>query len=127
MGKALARMVHFISLPGRPDPFVLSWDGIIAARVSTASCDTNSGVLLGVSCGRLQHTRTFFTNRYKTRVLRTTRSHATLLPEIGDHVRRLIVITFVVMLYFWTQERMMGIPLASIILLIINNAISDDA
>lgn len=125
----------FISaLPGTAlIPFVLSWDGIIAGARFDGIVRYEFGEYFWVYLAVFSFNilGTFLTNQYKTRVLQNDSFRIQLFyRSIGDHVGALlIVITFVVMLYFldMQEHHMMGIPLASIVLLIINNyAISDD-
>lgn len=114
-------------------PLTLTWDGIIAGVRFDGVILYEFGpffwiylVVFGFNI-----MGTFLTNQYKTRALENDAFRKQLFyRSIGDHVGALlIVITFVVMLYFldMQEHHMMGIPLASIVLLIINNyAISDD-
>ncbi len=114
-------------------PVALTWDGIIAGVRFDGVVLYEFGPFFWVYLAVFGFNilGTFFTNQYKTRVLENDSFRKQLFyRSIGDHVGALlIVITFVVMLYFLNmqEQHMMGIPLASIILLIINNyAISDD-
>ncbi|RPI95479.1 MAG: hypothetical protein EHM32_05565, partial [Spirochaetales bacterium] len=126
--------IFLSSLPGLAIILLtLTWDGIIAGARFDGIVLYEFGPFfwMYLSVFGFNIMGTFLTNQYKTRVLENDSFRKQLFyRSIGDHVGALlIVITFVIMLYFLNMQEyhMMGIPLASIILLIINNyAISDD-
>ncbi|HNU91095.1 MAG TPA: SpoIIE family protein phosphatase [Spirochaetota bacterium] len=126
--------IFLSALPGTAlVPFIFLWDGIMAGVVSDGIVRYEFGAYFHVYLAVFAFNilGTFFTNQYKTRALENDSFRIQLFyRSIGDHIAALvIVLSFAVMPYFLNMQEFhaVGIPLASIMLLIINNyAISDD-